>query len=208
MPRGPGSRAGALLLATSLLLAGCAPRAEPPSASTPPTSPPSLAGRTVMVLPVQPAPGAGTAAGAEPVPGFDAELARQLIELAPRVRWVPATAVERAAQRSPTLRIRPRELAVTDFHRMKVLRVGEPLFSNLHSLGLLLDARYALLPWSIAYVPGAVGASGRFEVGVALIDSADGDVLWIGVVAGSDGPESESATVASAARALAERVAR
>lgn len=205
-----GATRRALLGSAALfLLAACAqPRAAPPTADSPPVYPPSLAGRTVMVLPAQPGPAAAVPPGAEPVPGFDAALAAALTEQAPRVRWVPASAVERTAQRSPTLRIRPRELAVADFQRMRVLRIGEPLFSDLRSLGLLLDARYALLPYATHYVTGAAGADGRVEVGIALIDSSDGDVLWIGVVAGAPGAPGADHTVTTAAAAVAERMAR
>jgi hypothetical protein len=123
------------------------------------------------------------------------------------VRWVPVAAVERAARRSPTLRIRPRELAVADFHRMRMLRIGEPLFSDLHALGLLLDARYSLLPYAVQYVTSPDSA-GRVEVAATVIDNGDGDVLWIGVVAGARGAPEDTATLTSAARALAERLGR
>lgn len=200
-------RTGRLAVLVAALLAACAKRAEPPTADSPPALPPSLAGRTVMILPAQPAPGAAVAPGAEAVPGFDAALQAALTAQAPRVRWVPVAAVERAARRSPTLRIRPRELAVADFHRMRMLRIGEPLFSDLHALGLLLDARYALLPYAVQYVTAADSA-GRVEVGATLIDNSDGDVLWIGVVAGDRGAPEDTGTVASAARALAQPIGR
>lgn len=186
--------------AALLLLGACGPkRAQPLSADAPPEYPPSLAGRTVMVLPAQ-----GSARPA----GFDAELAHFLAELAPGVRWVPVTAVERAAESSPTLRIRPHDLAVADFTRMRVTRIGEPLFSDLHALGVLLDARYSLLPWSVRYVAGTGAEPGRVEVSAALIDNSYGDVLWLGLVPGQRGAEHAPATVASAASALAERMAR
>lgn len=190
-----------------LLLVACGtPRAERPDPDAPAQPPPSLAGRAVFVLPSQPGTLNSAPAGDEPVPGFDAALAAALAERAPRVRWIPATVVARAAQGSPMLRIRPRQLAVADFHRMRMLRVGEPLFTDLHGLGVLLDARYALLPWGVHYVPGNAGVEGRIEAGFAVIDTTDGDVLWSGVIAGTPAPEDDPESVASAARAAAERL--
>lgn len=190
-----------IVLLTTLLLAACAKKPAPPNPDQP-TAPPSLAGRTVMVLPAHAAPGGDVPAG------LDADIAYFLGQEAPRVRWVLPDAVEKAAASAPALRLRPRELAVAAFHRSKVERIGEPLFTELHALGRMLDARLALLPYSAAYVPGTGGDAGRVELGVALIDVTDGDVLWIGAVAGSRGAADDPSAKASAASALARLLAR
>lgn len=198
---------GTLCAAALALLWACAPKVAPPSADAAPTAPPPLAGRAVFVLPAQPAPGAAVAGG-EAVPGLDADIGYFLAERAPGVRWVLQPAVERAAANAPTLRIRPRELAVAAFHRMKVERIGDPLFGELHTLGVLLEARLALLPYAAAWVPEPGGALGRVELGVALIDTSDGDVLWAGVVAGERAAPGSPGATASAASALARLLAR
>ena len=142
--------------------------------------------------------------GGAPVTGLVDDVAYFLAEGAPQVRWVFAPAVERAAANAPTLKIRPRELAVSAFHRAKLERVGEPLFSDVYALGRMLDARYALIPYGAGYVE----ARGRVEIALAIVDATDGDVVWTGVVAGETGAPGERATVASAATALARLLAR
>jgi len=159
-----------------------------------------------MVLPAQAAPGAA-APGAEPVPGLDAEIGFWLAELGSRTRWVLPPEIDRALERSPSLRIRPRALAVGSFHVAEVRNIGDPLFGDLRALNALLNARYALVPVSAEYAPDPAGP-GRVEIRAALIDTLGGAVLWYGAVAGERGPAADPAVVASAARALAAAVAR
>lgn len=200
MPRRWTNRAA---LSALLLAAACSRRPAPPVPGASPT-PPSLAGRTVLVLPVQPV----SSPGITPVPALDADIAYFLAERAPQVRWILPADVERVLRNSPTLRIRPRALDVAAFRRARVERIGEPLFTDLHNLGLLLNARLALLPYAAGYVPGAGGAPGRVEVDVALIDTEDGTVLWIGAVAGQPGAPDAASVTATAASALAELLGR
>jgi hypothetical protein len=200
----------ALRILAVAALTACAARAEPPSPDRPAaTRPPDLTGASVMVLPAQAAPGAGTLPDAEPVPGLDRELSFWLAESAPRVEWVFPPALERALQRSPSLDIRLHALAVSSFHRAEVEIIGDPLFGDLRALGALVDARYALLPVAAAFVPAADSAGqGRVELRVALIDTRGGRVLWFGALAGQTGPAGSPATVATAAQAVARMVAR
>ena len=184
--------------------AACAQRAQPPVPGDDTRPPPSLAGRPVLVLPVQPTSGPGVLA----VPGLDADIAFFLSERAPQVRWILPAQVERALANAPTLRIQPSALDVGGFRRARLERIGEPLFTDLHNLGLLLDARLALLPYAGGYVAGAGGSPGRVELHVALIDTAGGDVLWIGAVTGQPGAPDSAAVGASAASALAELLGR
>jgi hypothetical protein len=153
----------------------------------------------VLVLPVQATSGPGIGA----VPGLDADIAYFLRERAPQVKWILPAELERVLRNSPTLRIRPGELDVGALRRSRLERIGEPLFTDLHNLGLLLEARLALVPYAAGYVSGA----GRVEVNVALIDTTDGDVLWIGAAAGQPGDAAAPGTAASAASALAELLA-
>lgn len=154
----------------------------------------------MLVLPVQPV----NAPGITPVPGLDADIAYFLPERAPGVHWILPAEQERVLRNSPTLRIDPHQLDVAAFRRSRVERIGEPLFTDLHNLGLLLDARLALLPYAGGYVAGEAGAPGRVEVHAALVDTGAGAVLWIGAVAGQPGPATSAAVSASAASALAE----
>lgn len=194
----------ALLLA--LALAACAHRPQAPTAASPKPRPVNLTGVTVMVLPAQ-ADAATPQATAE---AFDAELDYWLKDRAPRVRWIPAKEVARLAASSPGLRIDLRALDVRAFGRMRIERIGDPLFGDLHNLGAMLDAPVALLPAALAYVAprdsltgAALPGPGHFEVRAALVQTFGGEVGWYAVVAGEAGPIDAPASVASAARALA-----
>lgn len=181
------------------LPAACAHRAPPPRAEATQQRPINLSGLTVMVLPAQP-----TASTPESVArAFDDELAFWLGERAPRVHWVPARELERLASSSPALRMDLHALDVRAFGRMRVDRIGDPLFGDIHNLGAVVDARLALLPATVAYVLPSAGDAGRIEVTGALIETFSGDIVWYGVVAGDPGPIDAPAGPASAAQALA-----
>jgi hypothetical protein len=196
------------VLAIPVMLA-CATQAAPPTPDQPPASrPPDLTGSTVMVLPAQPAPGASVLPDAEAVAGLDREIAYWLGEMAPRVTWIFPPVLERALERSPSLDIRLRSLAVSVFHRAQVENIGDPLFGDLNALGALVNARVALVPVSAAYVSGTAAEPGRVEMSSALIDPRTGRVIWYGAVAGDRGPPDDPAVVASVARALAALIAR
>ncbi len=137
----------------ALSLAGCAHRAPPAAGNA--TRPPDMTGATVMMLPAQPGPGA---LAKEPVPGLDREIAFALGERLPGVKWVFPPAMERALARSPGLEIDLHALAVSAFRRAQVKNIGDPLFGDLHSLGVLLGARFALLPVAAWYAPGDTAA--------------------------------------------------
>jgi hypothetical protein len=185
---------------TLLLLAsiGCAGRTAPPSADASSSLPPDLQGATVMVLPVQ-------TVDASAVAGLDREIAYWLAERGSRVKWVFPPALRDALARSPALGIELGALAVGAFTRGEVKNIGDPLFGDLHSLGALTSARVALVPVRAAFVPDGAGG-GRIEIGVALIETTGGRVLWFGVVAGSPGELGSQAAAASAAQALARRI--
>ncbi len=157
-----------------------------------------------MVLPAQHAPGGDT--GDEPVAGLDGEIAYWLADRAPRVGWVFPPAIQAALARNPALDVRLHALAVQSFHRAEVRNIGDPLFGDLRSLGALVDARFALVPFAAAWVAGAAGA-GRAEVRAALIDTQGGRVLWTGIVAGEPGAEGSPGVAATAAQALARLIA-
>lgn len=188
-----------------VLLAACSGRKPPPSPDQPQLLPPDMSGASLMVLPAQPAP--GLPPGSEPVPGLDREIAYWLAQKAPRVKWVFPPAIERALARTPSMEVRLNALAVGSFHRGEVRVIGDPLFGDLRGLGALVNARYALVPVAVGWMPDGTG-SGRVEIRAALIDTQGGTVLWFGVVAGEPGPEGRPGTAASAAEALAGLIGR
>jgi hypothetical protein len=196
------------------VLGGCARSAAPPSADARQQSMPDLAGRTVMILPVQGAmPLLSLPATADRVRepallsadargALDAELAYWLPQAASRVRWIEAEAVERAVRQSPTIDVRVRDLTVRDFQRARLEYIGDPLYTELRRVGLLMDARGALLPVGAVWIPEQDG-TGRVHLAAALVDTFGGAVFWYGVVAGSPGAQSDPAVVTSVAQALA-----
>ncbi len=196
----------ALCLLAALPPGGCARRAPPPRVDEKQQRPLNLSGTTVMVLPAQ----AAASVPESVVRAFDAELGYWLGERAPRARWIASTELERLAASSPALRTDLHALDVRVFGRMRVNRIGDPLFGDIHNLGLVVDARLALLPASVAYVmpadsarARAAGGDGRLEVTAALISTFGGEVVWYAVVAGDPGPIDAPAVTASAAQALA-----
>jgi hypothetical protein len=192
-------------LGLAFLLSACGGRsAAPPSPDDPGTRPPDLTGSRVMVLPAQHGP--NQTGGGEPVPGLDREIEFWLRDAAPRVSWVFPPEIDRALARSPSLRIDIRALAVSSFHRARVENIGDPLFGDLRSLNALVDARVALIPVAATFAEDSTG-NGRVELAVALIDTLGGRVIWFGTIAGENGAEGSPNVAASAARALARRIA-
>lgn len=207
----------ARLFCLALLLCGCAQRAAPPSAAAPQLPFPDMSGRAVMVLPVQaatPVVSSDAAVPAVAVPldadsraTLEAELSYWLENAAPRVRWLLPAAVERAAQRAPTLDLHVRDLPVQDFLRVRLEAIGDPLYGELRKLGALMDVRPALVPIGAVWLREADG-TGRVHLLAALIDTTGGRVFWQGVVAGTAGARADASTLASAAEALARLAAR
>lgn len=207
MGMGSWARVGArcvALMCVVLLAAGCAKvRQAPPTAESPKARAPSLAGRSVLVLPSQPAPGVPrNARTGEVVPGFDAELAYWLEDQGPRVDWTFPPEIRASLARNAMLNIDVDALAVGSFHVAQVKNIGDPLLGDLRRLAALLDARWALVPVAVGYVPRPEG--GRAEAALALIDTYGGQVLWYGVMAGEPGEEGSGEVAASLARVIAQ----
>ena len=208
------------LVLLSLTLAACATtRAAPPSADERQRPFPDMGGRTVMLLPVQaatplvaPPEAADTSRQSVTLSGdvlreLDAELAFWLADRAPRITWIDAAAVERAAERAPVLNVRPRDLAIRDFLRARLESIGDPLYGDLRGISMLVDARIALLPIGAVWIPERDG-TGRIHLALALIDTFGGRVAWQGVIAGAPTAAIDAAAVAALAQATAETVRR
>ncbi|MGH7444060.1 MAG: hypothetical protein ACREKM_04250 [Longimicrobiales bacterium] len=184
------------------MVAACAGRSAPPTAESPKSLPPDLTGRAVLVLPSQPGPAARRdAQSGEVVAGLDAELAYWLEDRGPRVDWTFPAEIRDALGRNAMLQIDIDALTVSSFHHAQVVNIGDPLLGDLRRLAALMDARWALVPVAVAYVPQET--SGRVEAAVALIDTYGGRVLWYGVMAGEPGARGTIEVAASAARAIA-----
>ncbi|CAN5624702.1 hypothetical protein BH23GEM9_BH23GEM9_27120 [soil metagenome] len=211
------TRAASAVLGLAALLAAACARPAPPSADIQQRPFPDIAGRTVMLLPVQaavpvismPASADVTSPPAllpqEMLLALEAELGYWLQQRAPRVRWIMPDVVERAVRGSPSLEVRPRELTVRDFQRARLETIGDPLYGELRRMSALMDARVALLPVGALWIAEG-GGGGRIHLAAALIDTFGGDVVWYGVVAGTSGARGDASVVASVAQALARMV--
>jgi hypothetical protein len=189
-----GTAVAALAL---VALVGCAGRASaPPTAGYERGGLPDLRGARVLLLPLQLRTGGHA--------DFDREL-----EYALRQRggpdWVAPGAIREILERSPGTGILIDQLPVRPFLAGELLRVGDPLFGDLYRLGALAGASWALLP--VESKARAEGSSEAIEVSAAVLDVRTGNVVWFGVVQGTPGVPGALATSASAAEALARRVA-
>ena len=176
-----------------LVLAACGGAGEPgaPPEPEPAPAPPQLAGQRVMLLPARaPAP-----------EQLDAELAFWLTDRAPTVDWVPPDELQRVADRTPAWRMQLKGLP------RPVVRLGggerrvrDPLYGALRQLGAVVDARYAVVPVTVAEHPDSVGV--RLSLAMAVVDIRGGRVLWLHTTAGERNPDRRAA-VASVAEAMA-----
>jgi len=103
------------------------------------------------------------------------------------------------------MKLQLRDLPVRDFIRSRVESIGDPLYGDLRSIGLLADARIALLPIGALWIP-ETGGGGRIHLAVALIDTMGGRVFWQGVVASAAAASIDAAALASTAQALAQQI--
>jgi hypothetical protein len=194
----------ATLFALTAACGGARQRAAPPEPTTRPA--PVLTGYKVMLFPTQrgPVPVADAQKQHFPLDAekLDAEIAYWLPELARSVNWVMPNTLQRAVERSPTLGVDIRKLAVTSFQRAQVKRIGDPLFSELRGLAAVTEARIAVIPVAAELI-GATRGDARAQVATAVIDTFDGTVLWYGVLEGDAGTQGDDAALASAAQAFA-----
>src|SRR5690606_20910068 len=93
-------------------------------------------------------------------------------------------------------------LAVGSFHVAQVKNIGDPLLGDLRRLAGLLDARRALVPAAVGFVPRP--EAGRAPAALALIDTSGGQREWYGVMAGEPGEEGSGEVAASLARVIAQ----
>jgi hypothetical protein len=180
------------------------PRAAPPAPTA--ASAPALRGATVMVFPVQngsvPSPDASARHFPADRAAVDAELAYWFKQHGSVARWLLPETIDRTIARSPTLNIEVRNLAVGAFQRAQVKRIGDPLFGDLARLAAVLSANVAVIPVAAEYI-GADAASAVLTIATAVIDPTDGDVIWFGVIAGTEQGAAGGAAIASAAQAFA-----
>lgn len=133
---------------------------------------------------------------------LDAEIAYWLPQNAPRTKWILPERMDKTLARSPGMGIDIRGLAVGSFQRAQVRRIGDPLFGDLARLSAILEARLAVIPVGAEWA-GAARETALLRIAAAVIDARSGDVIWFGVIEGSEQGAGSQAAVASAAQAFA-----
>lgn len=179
-----------------LVLAGCSGRTVVPEAGYQTGSVPELRSARVLLLPVQILRGGNQ--------GFDEELPFALRSRGQGGDWVDAESILETVRRNPELRLELDRLPVRPFLQAEVRRVGDPLFGDLYRLGVLMNARYAVLPVELRERPEEGGFA--VEVVAALLDLRTGHVLWHGILDGTPAPSRSLQGTASVAERLAARL--
>jgi len=177
-----------------ILLGACAGGRTPAPASGL-LAPPGLAGRKVVVFPVQNVAVSGDA---------DRELTFALSARGGTSQWVFPEDLRRSLARSPQLAVPLNELPVNHFLRAEVRRVGDPLYGMIRRAASVSGAGLALLPVGIAFRPAAETSSGgSVELLAAVVNVTTGVVIWLDRVEGAATGPDDPAGMARAMDALA-----
>ncbi|MBK6488121.1 MAG: hypothetical protein IPF98_14965 [Gemmatimonadetes bacterium] len=205
-----------------------APAPPPPSPSTPVYGPagqpdPSagqlsrFAGLTVMVLPAQAVSavdslGWRSAGGGDKalLAALDSVLADSLSGRGLGTQWAFPPALRRAASRNPTYVTDPSAMRALDAVRVALRKrdepLAEPFASQLRALAGVSDARYALIPLDLRFVPNGPGSSGRAALRLAVVDARGAQLVWVGEVAGDPSSTFGSEVLASLAQRVSDLV--
>ena len=194
-----------LTLAVLLSTAACGKHATAPTPLTGAQSAPNLSGAKVVLFPTQqgPVPVANTALHHWPLDraALDAEISYWLQQNGSTKLWTLPAAVQKSLARSPGMDVDAGNLSVGIFQRARVERIGDPLFGDIRKVAAFSDAQLAVIPVSAEYV-GENEQNARVEIATAII-KMDADVLWFGVITGTETGVGSDAAVASAAQAFA-----
>ena len=170
-----------------------------------------MAGRPVVVLPVQRNISFPDSSWKQPasvtdqfLSAIDDSIASALGDRGLRNTWTFAREISAAARRNTGMLPDPHALAVAGLRRLVKASddpLSEPLASQIRSLISMRDARYAILPATIAFESAAGGIRGT--VLVYLVDARTARIQWSGAVT-SDVSRGLSAAMAGA---IAQRLA-
>ena len=84
--------------------------------------------------------------------------------------------------------------------------LAEPFASQLRALAGVSDARYALIPLDLRFVPNGPGSSGRAALRLAVVDARGAQLVWVGEVAGDPSSTFGSEVLASLAQRVSDLV--
>lgn len=181
-------RLTAVLVALVLGTAGCGssqPAVTVPAPASPlPTA--GLAGQQVTVYPVT-LVAAAEALGwgeelsprREALDRADSIIGALLLERSPEVTWILPAALRRAARRAPGLLTDPHRMGTALLRTPRLVRVPDPLRSQMRTLNGVAGGRFALVPASLVFAEGPDGADGgEAELTLVVADVRTGRVVW------------------------------
>jgi hypothetical protein len=205
---------------SAMLILGCASAGAPATeqaASPSPQGTPlaAMAGRPVLVLPVQrnvivvdqTLDQAGAIEGWNFLVALDDSITSALGARGLGNTWTFAPAITAAARRNGGLVADPHVLATGSLRRL--VKAGddplnEPLPSQIRSLVALRDGRYAILPAAVRFTGQPAATRGALIV--YLIDSRTARIAWSGEVSSDTAPRFSPAMAGSIAERLADLV--
>jgi hypothetical protein len=202
--------------AAAAIMLGCASAATPAKEQQPePQGTPlaAMAGRPVLVLPIQYAAFADSlnwrgqiADGGTFLSALDDSIAAELGDRGLR-SWTFAPAITASARRNAGMTADPHALAAESLRRRVQASddpLSEPLASQIRSLVALRDARYVILPAILRFENGGAGA--RASLLVYLIDSRTARIRWSGEVSSEVTRSSPTMLAGGIAQRLADLV--
>ena len=207
--------AAAVGIAIACASGGGAPAKETAAPSAQRTPLASMAGRQVLLLPVQRnvivvdqgMDQASAIDGWNFIVALDDSLASALTARGVGSTWTFAPAITAAAKRNGGLVGDPHVLAAGGLQ--KLVRAGddplsEPLASQIRNLVALREGRYAILPAAVRFENVAGGARGTLVV--YLVDSRTARIVWSGEIPSAPSPRFSPAMAGSIAERFADLV--
>ena len=141
---------------------------------------------------------------------LDRELESSIGERGLATLWAFTPALVRAARRNPTYLMEPAAMRALDPVRLAIRKPDEPLAepfaSQLRAMGGVVDARYALIPLELRFVPIPPGTTGRAVLRSAVVDARGAKIVWVGEVGGDPSANFGAEVLASLARRVADLV--
>jgi hypothetical protein len=122
----------------------------------------------------------------------DSMIAQFLTERAPEVEWILPDALRRAAGQAPGILSDPDKMGTSVLRGQEIVRVPDPLRSQMRNLTGVVGDRYAFVPTVLAYFATEEEGMARAELVVVLVDVRNGQVGWRTIARG-EGEDPRSA---------------
>jgi hypothetical protein len=128
----------------------------------------------------------------------DSLISDALMSRGPEVSWVLPPELRKMARRSAGFVPDPDQMGQAVLRAPKMTTIPDPLRSSLRSLLAIADARLALVPASLGFLPEPAGQL-RADLSLVLVDVRVGRVLWRSLAVGRGKSPDEALAAALAA---------